>query len=163
MRYLIDGYNLLFRLTEGDISITSDREELISFLKHHTEIFHLECSIAFEGREREVPSTLQSGIYFNVIYTPDGQSVDDYIIELLSYKKRSPDLTIVTSDKKLANEIHFLGFKTLPVENFINRLLKKKKKPSSQESKHSFEETTSNLKRLEKIFKERLRFLNRDD
>ena len=58
-------------------------------------------------------------------FSPEGVCADKYILELLSHVHKK-STTVVTSDRHLAREAQSRGAKTLPVENFLALLDKKK-------------------------------------
>lgn len=125
-KYVIDGYNLLFRLfPHATLKIlTNKREELIRALGTVSKIFSWECSLLFDGTygtNKELSRTHIGNI--EVIYSPKGKSVDRVLLDAdLDFFKGAQ---LVTSDEKLGRMMKLKGVKTLSSESFA-KLIKKK-------------------------------------
>lgn len=148
--YLVDGYNLIFSLTDSKKKLQTLREEAILFLQKQFKLRKITGQLVFDGakeKEFSYPSPLI------VVFAPKGQSADAYIVEQLEGAKHPKQMTVVTNDKGLARHAKSNGAKVLENEEFLHWLMKKRVKTTVREpveSKHQFD-------RLLQIFEERFR------
>lgn len=122
MHYLIDGYNLLFRLLHGSQNLQSEREMIIHDLNKKISLINLEVSIVFDaayqvgGRSRSHYDALE------ILFTAERESADEYILEEIQKSPAPQRETVVTSDKKLAQLVRHCSAHTESVEEFIQWL-----------------------------------------
>lgn len=155
MLYILDGYNLLFTLTESDQPLAQQRQKIIRFLQKKFASFHMNGILVFDGRVRRgeesgrsYPSPLE------VVYTPKGQSADHFIIERIEASENPRQITVVTNDKGLIANSRPFGTKTIGNAEFIEWLLGRKKKNAAQKS--HIADSKKNIERLLTIFEKRL-------
>lgn len=155
MHYLVDGYNLLFRVCHKTSSLQSRRELLITLLDQQLAFLKGRCSLIFDSSEqlREAPECA-SFANLDVTYTPRNLTADHYIIELVEQSSSPKTLTIVTSDRDLARACRSIGAHTLTVEAFLS-LIAKKNHPKG-ESKSPVRSSQAEIERLREIFERRL-------
>ncbi|NGX39171.1 MAG: hypothetical protein KR126chlam1_00493 [Chlamydiae bacterium] len=156
MHYLIDGYNLLFRIpSEQKLSLKKRREALIEFLGDELRGIKGTLSIIFDSSEqiRDFPQVALSK-NLEVIYAPKGRTADEYIIEMVEVSKNPKVLTVVSSDNGLSGQCRHLGAQTQSIEEFL--AFAEKKQGRSTSSKPNYRETSSHIERLRKIFEEKL-------
>lgn len=157
MQYLIDGYNLLFRLHAGKgESLEKKRESLVSILNQELSTLKGPITIIFDSSE-EIHDFARSAKLPNldVVYAPKGKTADEYIIELVEQHKNPKILTLVSSDEGLARQCQHLGARTQSIEDFLIFVVKKHKTPSKE--KPNYKESSTEMERLIKIFEERLK------
>ena len=154
--YILDGYNLLFTLTESDHPLALQREKVIRFLQKRFASFKMAGILVFDGRVRHgeesgrsYPSPLE------VVYTPNNQSADAYIIERIETSKNPRIITVVTNDRGIMANARSLGAKTIKNAEFIEWLLSRKKK--SAHPKPEVADTKQNIERLVNIFEKKLK------
>lgn len=155
MYYLVDGYNLLFRLEDsGKKNLEKRREELIELLNIELACFKSSVSIIFDSSEqiREFPQIAKLE-NIEIIYAPKGQTADQYIIELVELSKSPKTLTVVTSDSGLTRQCRHIGSQVLTIDAFITYVIKKNQKKC--EAKSCPPKDKKELERLCKIFEER--------
>lgn len=142
MHYYIDGYNLLFRMTQFDKGLQAERESLLQDLNRKISLLNLDVSIVFDaafqtgGRSRTHLDALE------ILYTGEGETADEYILDVLSQTHNPRREIVVTSDKILAAQVRHLSAKVEAVEEFMrwlnrsyeNRLKRpeKTRKPQTQ-------------------------------
>ena len=127
------------------------REELIHWLHDQILAFSSQITIVFDGDY--VYGEGSGFCYFPqlvVVYSPRGQSADDYILERISYQSPQTYYTVVSSDQPLNKAARRMGATTRSIVWFLNWL--KKKKPPVVEK--PIAESPSQLKRLRRIFEE---------
>jgi predicted RNA-binding protein with PIN domain len=96
--YLIDGYNLLFRIEDQKLSLEQRREALIAILADELSLFRFSAAIVFDG--------------------------DDSIRKYAS--RTFFERLEVSSDSGLLRQCAHLGAKTLSIECFVAKLTKKR-------------------------------------
>jgi uncharacterized protein len=155
VHYLIDGYNLLFRLKEKKFPLEKLRQEIILVLNEEACKHHLKITLIFDAA-RTPPVELNRGHYeaLEIVYTAEGQLADDYILEVIEASNNPLQIAVVTSDLKLAKQARHLGATTLLIREFLTLLLKKAQK-KKKDHKGEAQETEKELKRLQAIFEKR--------
>lgn len=155
MLYILDGYNLLFTLTESAQPLAQQRQKIIHFLQKKFASFRMDGILVFDGRVRQgeesgrsYPSPLE------VIYTPKGQSADQFIIERIESSQNPRQITVVTNDRGLIANSRPFGTKVISNAEFIEWLLSRKKK--NPEQKAHIADSKQNIERLLIIFEKRL-------
>ncbi len=149
-RYYIDGYNLLFAMTEEYVS----HVELVDFLEELLAEAKMKATIIFDNHSPLAtlkPST-EYRFCLRVLFSPRGLCADSYILELIQGAENPMMTTVVTSDVALGQSSRTLGATTLTNEEFLKTLFRKTRKKKeikrTVEGKHE-------LERLRKIFEER--------
>jgi uncharacterized protein len=162
MQYIVDGYNLLFRIAKDRRSLKKNRQEIISMLNDWVASLKLNISIVFDGAEQtsDQPSRGHWDA-LEIVYTPKKISADEYIIEEIHHCSNPKQKVVVTSDRELANHCKALGAQIQTISEFLSWILKKKerKRKSSQStaiSSKTFKDTDANIARLLAIFEKRL-------
>lgn len=155
MFYYIDGYNLIFSLTEAKIPLIHQRRTIVKFLQKRFSLLHLRGMLVFDGSHF---SSEESGLSYasplDIAYTPKGQTADEYILEKLEWSQQKTPTLVVSNDQGLARRARSLGAKTQSNETFIRYLEKKKIKKSTRPREPK--DTPQNIERLLRIFEEKL-------
>jgi predicted RNA-binding protein with PIN domain len=155
--YLIDGYNFLFSLVDSKQPLASQRQKTILFLKKQFARLHLSGSVIFDGSRRQGE---ESGLSYpsplEIVYTPKGQTADEYIIEKIDVPHKTRLFTVVTNDRGLIVHCHSFRTKTLSNHDFMKWLIKKSES-RKKVSKVARIETQYKMGRLLKAFEERLK------
>lgn len=122
MHYYIDGYNMLFRMTQFQQGLQAERESLLEDLNRKISLLKLDVSIVFDaafqagGRSRTHLDALE------ILYTGEGETADEFILDVLSQASAPRQEIVVTSDKILAAQVRHLSAKVEPVEEFLRWL-----------------------------------------
>jgi predicted RNA-binding protein with PIN domain len=161
MYFLIDGYNLLFRLQESKKSLQFQRQGIIHSLQKEFKCLRLHGTIVFDGRHRHDE---ESGLSYHspliIEYSHKGQTADQAIIEKLETAPVPSQITVVTDDRFLATMARGLKARTMELKSFILLLEKKhaqrRLKREEQQEERPFQETQRNMERLLKEFEQRL-------
>jgi len=162
MYFLIDGYNLLFRLSESKNSLQLQRQTIIRSLQKEFKCLHLEGTVVFDGRhQRDEQSGLSYQSPLVIAYSHKGQTADQYILEKLETASTPSDIAVVTDDRFLATTARGLKARTIGLKAFIVLLEKKhaQKRLKRQETQDErpVRETQRNMERLLKEFEARLK------
>ena len=161
MRYLIDGYNLLFRIAKPGRALEKKREALIAELNQVIDDFKLKATVVFDGSHPGISHAMRHHFAaLEIIYTYQNLSADEYIIEEVNSARRPEEIIVITSDRGLAQTCKNLGAKTQTIETFISSLKKKtiKKKKRQRESRPetAFKDSNAEINRLLAIFEKKL-------
>ncbi len=138
MRYIVDGYNLLFALASVIDPFEKTREKFIALFNLLSSQAKLKITLIFDTHKAIDTSDLPSVKTYHgidIIYAPSDLSCDDYIIEMLVATKTLPNWTIVTSDKKLRREAREHRVLVITTDEFIqliNHKTDKIKKPQGK-------------------------------
>lgn len=137
MRYFIDGYNLLFRFTSSDRELKALRNELINEIAEKVELLSLDAVIIFDGTKHVDDLEKKHYRFIEIIFTAHGETADEYIVSELEVERKIKEkVTVVTSDRALAQKCKNLEANTITVEQFLSWLnqrtkqVQKKKKRS---------------------------------
>lgn len=142
MYYYIDGYNMLFRLLHAGDDLRSQRQELIQDLQLKVNLLQLEVTLVFDSHYQPDEGSRSHLGALEIVFTPLGETADEYILQELKELRSPSDYTVVTSDKKLAWLCRRRLAKTESIDDFItwlnkrykNRLSPPKIKPAPRES-----------------------------
>lgn len=169
MHYFIDGYNLLFRLVRalGDEDLQSMREHIIDDLSRKIKLLNIQATVVFDSYYHEGLRSRTVLHSMEVLFTDEGETADECILDELKKVKHPKQEIVVTSDKKLAWQARLKGAKTLSVEEFVKSLNQRFQKRSGTrvedpESKQigSTKSLSAKPKRLDdyylKVFEEEL-------
>lgn len=157
MHYVIDGYNFFFCIASQINPLKQTREQFIETLNAEISFHNFDITLVFDStRENGAPFASKKMLSsMEVVFSPQGLSADEYILEMLSCCTTPQNEVIITSDRELAKKARYLGAKTKTIEEFL-QYITKKKKHSEKEIKHD-QETAANMKRLQDIFEKRLK------
>jgi len=127
MKYLLDGYNILFREKDSNGSLDEQRIRLFDKLNLLAEASHLNLIVVLDSHRQAGELERHHFHAIEVIYTDFDQTADEYIIEYverLSLNKRHRT-KVVTSDKTLMQKVRFERVEVLSVPAFFKEIEKK--------------------------------------
>lgn len=164
MHFLVDGYNLLFRVIKGKKSLESKRDLLLSFLNEQADAFHLQLTVIFDAAvDKHQEFSRHHRKHLEIIYTSAKQSADECILTLLEETRKPHGYMVITSDRELKSRAKALGANTQTIDEFLTELsgkTKKKQKKRQEAQQVTVKDSPQNIERLRKIFEERLRELD---
>jgi len=156
LHYYIDGYNFLFRITKSYEAMRARQKELLAALNDWTVQFKLNVTIVFDGRQKDPPEAVRGHLAnLEVIYTPEHQTADDYILQEIEFSSTPSEETVVSSDRELTGKAKQRGARVQSIEDFFSFLGGKQRKKKSPSSKTTFQDTPANIERLLKIFEQK--------
>jgi uncharacterized protein len=135
MHFLIDGYNLLFRLSPFLEEFSASREAIIKELSLRATLLKWHLTVVFDAPDRQGVSKRTHYHNLEILYSGEGETADELIIKVLKRLGECGNCTVVTSDKRLAWKARHLGAKTESVESFVARLNKRYLKPPREAKK----------------------------
>lgn len=154
MHYLIDGYNLLFRLPKTKHSLQHKRDLFIRELNDLADQFSLNITVIFDAG---FPQGLSRSHYdtIEIVYTTQGLSADSYIIQFLEEQKKPSDFCVVSSDLELIHKSELRGAHKKTIKDFFSFLQNKKTKKTKQHP--VWKPSVREIERLREIFEKRLK------
>jgi predicted RNA-binding protein with PIN domain len=161
MRYLIDGYNLLFKLsTPAKSPLEKKRLLLISELNEVVSLLKLNATIVFDG-SMPLPATATRQHFdaLEIVYTTAEQNADAYIIKEVELARRPSQITVITSDRSLTMQCRSLGAQAKSIHDFLAFIHKKKTKKrriSSPATEGAFRDSETQIARYLKIFEKKI-------
>ena len=161
MKYLIDGYNLIFRSTSSKSSLQKRREALINEFNNLISELKLNVTVVFDAPAGDWHDLTRGHVQaLEVIYTAKKQSADEYILQEISYCRNASLITVITSDRSLANQCKALGAHVKSIESFLKWIAQKKAKKKAKKSEYAqeraFQDSEINITRLLLIFEKKL-------
>lgn len=135
MHYFIDGYNLLFRLMHAHDNLQSQRESIIYDLNKKISLVKLEVSIVFDSAFQMGDRTRTHFNELEILFTAQGETADEYILDEIKNLEHPQQETVVTSDKQLAWKVRHHSAHTESVEEFMQWLNKAYKNKLRQRKK----------------------------
>lgn len=159
MHYLVDAYNLLFRILKNRGPLQKNRQKLIEELNEPISKFNMHVTLVFDGAEEHFPSPTRGHFdAIELVYTPKNTSADAYIIEMVSHAKSPAQITVVSNDGEIAKKCRNFRAHTLSIDDFIHLLEKKeaKRARSAKSRAAPIRESSSELSRLLIIFEKRM-------
>ena len=158
MHYWIDGYNFLFRITKDYKTLQRQKNQILTHLEAFAATFHLHLTFIFDGKHKAPAEALRGHLRaVEIIYTPESQSADDFILEHIQYHSKPSQVTVVSSDREVSGKSKQFGAKTQTIQEFLSFLLtKEKKRKKETKPLPSFKDTDFHIERLRKIFEERM-------
>jgi predicted RNA-binding protein with PIN domain len=141
--------------------LQNQRENVIALLNEQSHALKLNLTLVFDGSQPK-PAEAKRGHFdaLEIVYTPEDQSADDYILKELENALNPNQEVVVTSDRELARRSILLGARTQSIEAFIAALVKKHQKAKKRVTASTFktfQDTEANIKRLTLIFEQRLK------
>lgn len=153
MRYIVDGYNFLFRTSGKQASLEKKRQILLDLFNEQVATIGLNVCLVFDSSEKLRAYAQRSQLdSLEVIYPTCDQTADDYIVEMVEHCKHPATMTIVTSDTGLARRCSRLGAKTQSIKTFIAFIEKKQVSRLKKKAKTPFKDTNREIMRLLQIF-----------
>lgn len=125
MHYYIDGYNLLFRLKHGEEDPFESRQILIEDINSKAALLNLQITIVFDSQYREGEAVRSQFRQLHLMYSGQGVTADQCILDAIALEPNPNHITVVTSDKKLAWFARRCTAKTETVEQFIQWITKR--------------------------------------
>ena len=139
MLYIIDGYNLMFKKLRASEELAKQRTDLIEEIERMVSVAGMDVTIVFDSYYHPGESSRHHFRSVEVIFTDEKEIADDKILKLIRGLPSPQNVTVVTSDKKLAWFARRKSAHTLAVDEFLDLLSRRYKNKLSQtkKEKHS--------------------------
>lgn len=127
--YWVDGYNLLFRQASfHQGSLRQQREALVEHVNEWVGASGWDVTLIFDAVTQYGDARRSQHDCLGIVFTGEGISADEHIVDELERLARPSDITVVTSDKHLAWHARNRGAKTESINGFMQRLRKRARK-----------------------------------
>lgn len=135
-----------------------NEKKLLTALNRSIILLKYQATVVFDGREKDPPEALRRNLdSLAMIYTPHHQTADDYILQAIAESSNPSQEIVISSDLELLRKAKQRGAGGQTVEEFLSRLSRKKQKKKALAAKEKvIQETSTEMKRLLKIFEEHL-------
>lgn len=159
--YLVDGYNLLFRLFRSDRSFTERRSFMVAHLAEYSRLSKFQVTLVFDAYATEEEDHVIYRQAMRLVYTSYGETADDWILAKLNKAKKSSHYQVVSSDQRLVRLARDLGAHTLSAEEFLEELHRRHGKRAGKTEEETKERGGEKVMReglldyYEKLFSER--------
>lgn len=123
MHYIIDGYNLLFYLFGTSFNdFKSKRQSLIQSINAKIQFLSLDVSLVFDSHLSPGEGSRSHFHHLEVLFTPEGMTADDFIIQYLRSSRNTSKEVLVTNDRELSLRAKHLLASTQSIDHFLNWL-----------------------------------------
>jgi predicted RNA-binding protein with PIN domain len=146
LRFIIDGYNLVYKISKIKDSSTPC-SDLIFFIykKKLTGSSNNEVWVIFDGGQ---PPYQINNFQYKIRFSSQ-ESADDLIIKKIERINNRKQTVVVTDDRQLAYRARFLGARSISVDEFVSKTKKRKKKEETKDIEYSLQrEITEELKKI---------------
>lgn len=117
-RYVVDGHNLVPKVPGLSLSDPDDETKLISLLQSFCNALRCRVELFFDQAPHGV-ALKSSHALVHVNWVRTGRTADDAIIAYVNRQgKNARNMTVVSSDHRVQNEVRALGAKVLTSEAF---------------------------------------------
>jgi len=126
MLIIVDGYNFLYAMLgiEHSLPISdleADRQKLQEHLVRYRNITGERIRVVYDARGTgQQPAEDHSGV--QVVYAPPRSNADDHIVRTVKNSRRPADITVVTSDRHLAERVTEAGGRVKPCKTFYEQM-----------------------------------------
>jgi len=122
MPILIDGHNLIGRMPVLSLADPDDERQLVMLLLAYRRRTRKAMTVVFDpgGAFALGETRKQGGV--EVVFAPHGSSADQVIVRRVRRSRDRAGITVVTSDRELAEEAHTYGARVKSAEEFAAEL-----------------------------------------
>ena len=133
MTILVDGHNLIGRLPGISLADADDEDALIGLLQSFRVRTGKAITVVFDPGLSSSLSQSRTIGGVQVVSAPYGGSADDIIRRRVARARNRQGLTVVTSDRELADSVARLGARVQSAEAFAAQLEPAEAEPSRRE------------------------------
>ncbi|MCF7870944.1 MAG: NYN domain-containing protein [Candidatus Omnitrophica bacterium] len=146
LRFIIDGYNLVHKISKIKDSSTPCSDLILFIYKNKlTGSDNNEVWLIFDGGR---PPYQINNFQYKIKFS-GSESADDLIIKKVERVNNKKQIVVVTDDRQLAYRARSLGAKNISVDSFISKTKIKEKKEKVKDIKYSLQrEITEELKKI---------------
>lgn len=143
--YLFDGYNVINKIPELKLFFPKElqraREALIDYIASHRDRLGLgyEIKIAFDARKVSNEFLRQQTVKgISLRFAESGQDADELIISEVRQKHQDHNITVITDDNRVGNNIRVYNAAWLKVIQYVALVNKSKKQSGRVQSQGQF-------------------------
>ncbi|MCE1251996.1 MAG: NYN domain-containing protein [Anaerolineae bacterium] len=123
MFYIIDGHNLIPKIPGLNLAMADDEIKLVHYLQDYARIKRLSIEVYFDRAAAGFAGTRHFGTV-TAHFVRQGRTADQEIIDRLrKMKKAARGVVLVTSDRQIKAEAHYMQVEIISSDNFANALV----------------------------------------
>jgi predicted RNA-binding protein with PIN domain len=122
MPILIDGHNLIGRLSQLSLQDPDDEEKLVTLLKSYRARTGKAITVVFDPGGTFALSQKRRRGGIETVFAPHGSSADAVIAKRVRRSRNPRDWLVVTSDRNLAETVARQGARVRSAEDFAKEL-----------------------------------------
>jgi len=123
---IVDGYNFILRTkslsVKDENALQAAREALVARLEAYRSNKGIKVTVVFDGQDVKVFNQPINPGGIQIIYSKPPQKADALIKNMIERERQARNVTLVTSDRALADYGRACGCKIRSVEEFSRRL-----------------------------------------
>ena len=121
MKYIIDAYNLIGKLSSICLSHADKEDKLVSFLEKLPSKKHDSFMCVFDGKcKYSNHMSVYSRYRVKSVFTDPEQCADSYIVNYCMRKNNKTGFIVVSSDNEILSTLKKARVKTLSCSEFLN-------------------------------------------
>jgi predicted RNA-binding protein with PIN domain len=124
VQILIDGHNLIGRLSQLSLQDPNDEEKLVRLLKSYRARTGKAITVVFDPGEAFALSQKRRRGGVETVFAPHGSSADAVIAKRVRRSRNPRDWLVVTSDRTLAETVARQGARVRSADDFAQDLTK---------------------------------------
>jgi predicted RNA-binding protein with PIN domain len=127
MKYILDGYNILFREKTKNESFEEQRIRFFERLNSLIETLHLNLTVVLDSHLQDSEWQRHHFHSLEIIYTDYKETADEYIVSYVEHlpPNKRDQIKVVTSDRNLTQKVRLERVEVLSVSDFFKEIEKK--------------------------------------
>jgi predicted RNA-binding protein with PIN domain len=157
MAYLIDGNNLLGRISREELKDRRGRDGLIIRLLAFQKVVRRRIYLVFDGKPEGELAEVRINDKFTIHYPDEGSSADDVIKGFLERQTDRRNFIVVSSDRDIKDFARARGIKAVGSDEFfveLKKALRERKKQREME-KRVGEPSTLEVRLWDEVFRKK--------
>lgn len=134
MPVIIDGHNLIGKMSTISLADPDDEEKLIRILARHLHKKRRKMVVVFDKGAQTDLRPRQCGSRLRVIFAPPESSADALIIDMIKKDPNPKGMTIVSSDNEIRRCARSRRAKVVSAEDFARELVAGSDQPANDNS-----------------------------
>jgi predicted RNA-binding protein with PIN domain len=157
MAYLIDGNNLLGRISREELKDRRGRDGLIVRLLAFQKVIRRRIFLVFDGKPEGEPGEVRVNDKFTIHYPAEGSTADDVIKELLDRQTDKRNFFVVSSDRDIKDFARARGIGAISSDEFFRELQKalRERKKQREMEKRVNEPSSLEIRLWDEVFKDK--------
>ncbi len=157
MAYLIDGNNLLGRISREELQDRRGRDGLVVRLLAFQKVVRRRIFLVFDGKPEDELAEVRVNDKFTIHYPDEGSSADDVIKNILDGLTDKRNFFVVSSDRDIKDFARARGIRSMDSDEFfrdLKKALRERKKQREMEKRVS-EPSSLEIRLWDEVFKDR--------
>lgn len=157
MAYLIDGNNLLGRISRDELKDRRGRDGLVVRLLAFQKVVRRRIYLVFDGKPQDELAEVRVNDKFTIHYPDEGASADDIIKGLLERQTDKRNFIVVSSDRDIKDFARARGIESVGSDEFFVELKKalRERKKQRELEKRVGDPSALEIRLWDEVFKKR--------